>query len=355
MSSLRIERARDALDHHHGLLQQQQLRPRAHVEQAGDLEQQHQQLRHRDFVGGAVVDRLADGADRLREVIDRMMPRHIAGLEMHLGGAPVVAGDEAVEDLGEEAPLLRPEPAHDAEVDRDQVAVGVDEQVARMHVGVEEAVAQRVAQEGLDHRARQLLEIEALRLRAAARSVQRNAVDPFERQHVRAVRSQSTAGTRKSGSPWCSPPSRTARRLRAAGPSRCAPSGAALSATRSAAAAAPRPRTLSALRAAKMKASRSTAKRRSMPGRSTFTATGFGPSAMTTSARCTCAIEAAATAGPNETNSFASGLPSASLDRSLRPRPAGTAASGPAAISRSRASAMPTTSGRVARNCPSFT
>ena len=70
---------------------------------------------------------------------------------MHLGGALIVAGDEAVEDFGEEAPLLRPEPAHDAEVDGDQPAVVVDEQIAGMHVGVEEAVAQRVAQEGLDH------------------------------------------------------------------------------------------------------------------------------------------------------------------------------------------------------------
>ena len=100
---------------------------------------------------GAVVDRLADGADRLREVLDRMMRRHVAGLEMHLGGALVIPGDEAVEDLGEEAALLRPEPAHDAEVDEGELAVGVDEQVSRMHVGVEEAVAQRVAQEGLDH------------------------------------------------------------------------------------------------------------------------------------------------------------------------------------------------------------
>ena len=90
--------------------------------------------------------------------------RHVAGLEMHLGGALIVAGDEAVEDLGEEAALLRPEPAHDAEVDRDQLAVVVDEQVAGMHVGVEEAVAQRVAQEGLDHGAGERLEVEALGL-----------------------------------------------------------------------------------------------------------------------------------------------------------------------------------------------
>ena len=132
---------RDAFHHHHGLLQQQQFGPRAHVEQAGDLEQQHQELGHRDVFGGAVVDRLADGADRLRETLHRMVARHVAGVEMDLRGALIVARDEAEQDFGEEAALLRAEPAHDAEVDRDQPAVGVDEQIAGMHVGVEEAVA----------------------------------------------------------------------------------------------------------------------------------------------------------------------------------------------------------------------
>ena len=107
MSSFGSKRARDALDHHHGLLQQQQLRPRLHVEQARDLEQQGQQLRHGNFLGGALVDRLADGADRLREVFDRMVRRHVAGLEVHFGDAQIVAGDEAVENLGEEAPFLQ--------------------------------------------------------------------------------------------------------------------------------------------------------------------------------------------------------------------------------------------------------
>ena len=91
-----------------------------------------------------------------------------------------------------------------------------------------------------------------------------------------------------------------------------------------------------------------------MPGRSTFTATDFGPSGETTSAWCTCAIDAAATAGPSEMNNFSSGAPSASSML------ASASACGNGVIrscsnSRSRANAMPTTSGRVARNCPSFT
>ena len=188
------------------------------------------QLRHRDVFGGAVVDRLADGADRLREALDRMMPRHIAGLEMHLRRAVIVAGDEAEQDLGEEPPFLRAEPSHDAEVDRHQPAVVVDEQVAGMHVGVKEAVAQRVAQEGLDHRAAERRQIEAL-------GFERGAVVsgvPSIHSSVstsRAVRSQSTVGTRKSGSSRCSPPSRRARPPRAAGPFRSRPSGASVSTT----------------------------------------------------------------------------------------------------------------------------
>ena len=154
------------------------------------------------------------------------------------------------------------------------LAVGVDEQIARMHVGVEEAVAQRVAQEGLDHRAAELLAGRSPLASSLARSVSgvpsihssvstsaRGAV-PVDRRHaeIRIVLGVLA-------------PSRRARRLRAAGPSRSRPSGASVSTTsisRSRRASAER---RSALRAAKLKASRSTLKRRSMPGRSTFTAT----------------------------------------------------------------------------------
>ena len=107
------------------------------------------------------MDRLADGADRLGEGGDIVRGRHVAGLEMHLGDATVVARDEAVEDFGQEAPLLLAEPAGNAEIDRNDGAVRLDEQIAGMHVGVEEAVAQRVAQEGLDQRRGDRLEVVA--------------------------------------------------------------------------------------------------------------------------------------------------------------------------------------------------
>ena len=129
------------------------------------------------------MDRLADGADGLREILHRVMCRHIAGLEMHLGDAAIVAGDEAQKNLGEEAPLLRAEPAHDAEVDRDEPAGVVEKQIAGVHVGMKEAVAQRMAQETLDHLAPEVGQID-LRLLEPRMIGERNAVDPFHGQDI---------------------------------------------------------------------------------------------------------------------------------------------------------------------------
>ena len=147
-----------------------------------------------------------------------------------------------------------------------------------------------------------------------------------------AVRSQSTAGTRKSGSSLVfsaiseSAAASSRRSISIATERR---SVSTTSIMRSRRASAER---LSAWRAAKVKASRSTRKRRSTPGRSTFTATGLRPSGVATSARCTCAIEAAATGGPNDAKASLQRLAERGRDRALRPRPAGTAPSCPAAI-----------------------
>ncbi len=101
---------------------------------------------------------------------------------MNLRGAVIIAGDEAVQDFRKEQPLLGAEPAHDAEVDGNQPAVIVDEQIAGMHVGVKEAVAQRMAEKGLDQGAGELPQIEAFGHQSRAVG-QRRGVDPFQRQH----------------------------------------------------------------------------------------------------------------------------------------------------------------------------
>ena len=117
MSSLGIERPAHSFDHHHGLLQHDEFGAGLHVEQSRDLEQQRQELGHGDLVGRPGMDRLADGPDRLSEVLHPVPFRYVAGLEMDPRHMQVVARDEAVEDLGQEAPLPRAEPPHDAEID----------------------------------------------------------------------------------------------------------------------------------------------------------------------------------------------------------------------------------------------
>ena len=47
-------------------------------------------------------------------------------------------------------PRLAVDPAHDPEIDRREPAVGQREQIALVQVGVEEAVDDRLAQEGAD-------------------------------------------------------------------------------------------------------------------------------------------------------------------------------------------------------------
>ena len=131
------------------------------------------------------MDRLANGADGLGEACDIMLARHIAGFKMHFRDTQVIALDEAVENFGEEAPLLFAEPPGNAKIDGDDIARRIDEEIARMHVGMEEAVAQCVAQEGLDQQRADGRKIvasggEALKI------VHLDAVDPFHRQHIAA-------------------------------------------------------------------------------------------------------------------------------------------------------------------------
>src|SRR5208337_3164508 len=124
----------------------------------------------------ARVDGLADRPYRLREILHLMHMRNVARLEVHLGDAQVVASDEAEEDLGEESALLAAEAAHDAEIDRDDAARLVDEEIPLVHVGVEKAVAQGMSEEGLNQRPGKRARIVA-EGRQALRIGDRNAFD----------------------------------------------------------------------------------------------------------------------------------------------------------------------------------
>ena len=103
------------------------------------------------------------------------------------------------------------------------------------------------------------------------------------------------------------------------------------------------------------KASMSTLKRRSTPGRSTLTATALRPpSAMRPRRGAPARSRRRRPADRTTRTSCVSGLPSAAA--TVRSASAcGNGAILSCSVSRSRASATPTTSGRVARNWPSFT
>ena len=117
------------------------------------------------------------------ECVDAGAGRHPARLDVQLGDAPVVAAEEGEEVLGQVALVGRAQRAHDAEVDRDVVALRGDEDVPRMHVGVEEAVAEHLREEDLDTVLGDPLEVDAGG--AHRRQVaDRDAADALHDHHV---------------------------------------------------------------------------------------------------------------------------------------------------------------------------
>ena len=159
---------------------------------------------------------------------------HVAGLEMHLGDAVVVAAQEADQDLGVDPAGIGVDPAHDAEVERDERAVRPELEVALVHVGVEEAVAQRVGQEGLDdplgepHRGRRRWPAAPARSprlmpsthssvstrRPEAGQITAGTRKPGSRAVLAANSAAAAASIRRSSSPWTTPSKCADHRLR---------------------------------------------------------------------------------------------------------------------------------------------
>ena len=200
----------------------------------------------------------------------------------------------------------------------------IDEQVAGMHVGMEEAVAQRLAQEALDHRAAERAADrpgggERRRGRGAAcrRSIRSSA------HRARCASSRPPARGNRASSLVFSAISESAaasrRKSISIATERASVSTTSISRSRRASAD-------SALGDARDEAQRCEIARRSArstPGRSTFTATAREPSRVAISARCTCAIEAAATGAPKLTNSASTGLREGAARRRLPPTACG--------------------------------
>ncbi len=148
-----VELAAQALDVQQGLLQQHQLRLDLHVEASRGLEQAQQDLAKGDLVQRALEDRFAHGADGRLEFVDAGVLRHPAGFHVQLGYAAVITVEKGVEVLRQIALVGVQQRADDAEVHRQVgrvVRVGsIDEDVARVHVGVEEVVLEHLGEEDL--------------------------------------------------------------------------------------------------------------------------------------------------------------------------------------------------------------
>ena len=128
-----------------------------------------------DLLQRLVEDRLADRADGRLDLVDAGVGRHPAGLHVQLGHAPVVAVEEGQQVLGQVVLVARVERADDAEVHRDIARVRrvVDhhEDVAGVHVGVEEVVAEHLGEEDLHAVLRQQLHVHAAPRAAPAMSL----------------------------------------------------------------------------------------------------------------------------------------------------------------------------------------
>ena len=90
------------------------MRLRGHVELAGDREQTVEHLPDRDLAHRKPPDRFADRAQGGREFGDIVVRRDVARLEMDLGDAGIIAGDEAMDDLGEPDARAPVDPPHES-------------------------------------------------------------------------------------------------------------------------------------------------------------------------------------------------------------------------------------------------
>ncbi len=104
---------------------------------------------------------------------------------MQLRHPAIIAGQKARQGPGHETAHAGIQPPHDAEIHRHQPAFPVQEEISRMHVGMEKAVAQRLGEETA-HQGQRDASWDHGPRRAPGRGIaDRRAVDPFAGEHPR--------------------------------------------------------------------------------------------------------------------------------------------------------------------------
>src|SRR6266850_6155485 len=157
-----IEVPAQAFDVEQGLLQQHQLRLDLDVETARSLEQAQQHFAEGNLLQGLVEDGLANCANRGFEFVHAGLRRDPAGFDVDLRHAPVVTPEKGEEILRQVILVHLGERAHDAEIQRDIAPVRRDENVAGVHVGMEETVAEHLGEKDLHAGARQFRDVDSL-------------------------------------------------------------------------------------------------------------------------------------------------------------------------------------------------
>src|SRR5690606_24842128 len=184
---LGVELAAQPLDVQQGLLQQDQLGLYFHIEPTGGLEQAQQQLTEGDVLERAFEDGLADAADGRLEFVDPGLRRYPAGVDVQLGDPAVIPLEERHQVARQIRLVFRSEAADDTEVDGNvfrllRMFMG-NEDVARVHVGMEETVTEYLGEEHLHAALGQLLHVGALCLQRIDIG-HRNADDSLHDQYL---------------------------------------------------------------------------------------------------------------------------------------------------------------------------
>ena len=137
----------------------------------------------RYFAERLAHDRIGDGADRLGELRQRHMITKHAGIGVELGHRVIVAVEHRRQQTGQKQPFAEIEMTHDAEIDRHQRAAGRHENIPRMHVGMEEAIAEDLVEKGPGRRFGNLADV-------MSGSTQRldiinaDSLDPLDDEHA---------------------------------------------------------------------------------------------------------------------------------------------------------------------------
>ena len=249
---------------------------------------------------------------------------------MDLRDAAVIAGQKADQHVGEIIAGVAVEPPHDPEIDDDDRPRGIDEHVARMHVGVKKAVAEHLVEKGAGRLAPGQSSIRWPAAISAARSSMRIPSMRSRVKHAAAGARQSMRGTRKSGSPAkFSASSDAAAASNRKSISKLTDFGQGPNDLDRLQAGATADGAARSARASHKNRSRSRAKACRHPRPQHLDRDLARPRSV--QAKCTCAIEAAATAvSSNDGNRFSSGCAELGLDRRRAPRRPGKAAAGPA-------------------------